>query len=195
MHALHACTHARTQVGRFIHGLHQCIKRDLPHEALHMYRRIKQTDASAFSEAGTCSALLNVCVGELQSAAAAGETEGSWQQRLWRDADRFLLLLLRWWARTGKWQWELHQRHQHLARQYAAAGKDTAPLDELLGTIVAAAVAAKEQQVAAAAEAGEGGKYVQRTVLDTGAGRGCMQLGLHSALRDRWHACVRASLS
>ncbi|WIA12316.1 hypothetical protein OEZ85_012372 [Tetradesmus obliquus] len=89
-------------------GIHQCIKRNLPHEALHLYSRIKQLEPSSNIDTSVHSALLGLLI--------------------------------------GKWQWELHQRHQHLLRQYSQQGRDTAPLDAAAAAIVAATLQAREQQ-------------------------------------------------
>jgi hypothetical protein len=50
-----------------------------------------------------------------------------------------------WCVHAGKWQWELHQRHQYLLRQYQQQGRDTAPLDAAAAAIVAATVQQREQ--------------------------------------------------
>lgn len=47
---------------------------------------------------------------------------------------------------TGKWRWELQQRHQHLVREYASSGQDTAELDAAYEACVAAALQEKQQQ-------------------------------------------------
>jgi hypothetical protein len=48
---------------------------------------------------------------------------------------------------SGKWQWELHQRHQHLLRQYQQEGRSTAALDAAAAAIVAATVQQRQQQL------------------------------------------------
>jgi hypothetical protein len=40
--------------------------------------------------------------------------------------------------RAGNWQWELHQRHQHLIRRYQAQGQDTAGLQAAFEAYLAA---------------------------------------------------------
>ncbi|KAF8071299.1 hypothetical protein HT031_001382 [Scenedesmus sp. PABB004] len=89
-------------------GLLQCIKRDLPHEALHLYRSMKADAAAPGVDLSTCAGLLNLL--------------------------------------SGKWQWELHQRHQHLLRLGPAAGRDAASLEAARRAIVVAVVAEREAQ-------------------------------------------------
>ncbi|KAF6261333.1 hypothetical protein COO60DRAFT_1636916 [Scenedesmus sp. NREL 46B-D3] len=93
---------------QLVMGIHQCIKRDLPHEALHLYSKIKQLEPDRKVDTSVHSALLGLLV--------------------------------------GKWQWELHQRHQHLLRQYQQDGRDAAALDAAAAAIVAATVQQRQQQ-------------------------------------------------
>jgi hypothetical protein len=51
------------QTFQLVIGIHQCIKRDLPHEALHLYSRIKQIDPEGHIDTGVHSALLGLLIG------------------------------------------------------------------------------------------------------------------------------------
>jgi hypothetical protein len=46
-------------------GIHQCIKRDLPHEALQLYSKMKQLEPQGKVDTSVHSALLGLLVGEL----------------------------------------------------------------------------------------------------------------------------------
>ncbi len=57
----------------FLQGLqtfYQCVKRELPYEAMHLYQKLKQTREGGF-DLGMCNSLLNVAVGEAPTACAA----------------------------------------------------------------------------------------------------------------------------
>jgi hypothetical protein len=45
-------------------GIHQCIKRDLPHEALQLYSKIKAMELQGRVDTSVHSALLGLLVGE-----------------------------------------------------------------------------------------------------------------------------------
>jgi hypothetical protein len=45
-------------------GIHQCIKRELPHEALQLYSKIKQLEPQGKVDTSVHSALLGLLVGE-----------------------------------------------------------------------------------------------------------------------------------
>jgi hypothetical protein len=66
-----------------------------------------------------------------------------------------VLLLLR----AGNWQWELHQRHQHLLRQYSAEGRDTAGLQAAFDAYLAAERQQQQQQASQQGQQGQEGEH------------------------------------
>jgi hypothetical protein len=68
---------------------------------------------------------------------------------------------------TGKWQWELHQRHQHLLRQYQQQGRATAGLDAAVAAIVAATLQQRQQQL------DTDGNILDKMAMPTGGAWGC----------------------
>jgi hypothetical protein len=51
------------QTHQLVIGIHQCIKRNLPHEALHLYSRIKQMEPTGKIDTSVHSALLGLLIG------------------------------------------------------------------------------------------------------------------------------------
>jgi hypothetical protein len=52
------------QTYQLVIGIHQCIKRDLPHEALQLYSKIKAMEPQGRVDTSVHSALLGLLVGE-----------------------------------------------------------------------------------------------------------------------------------
>jgi hypothetical protein len=58
------CPVSRRSVLQFLGTFHQCVKRELPYEAVHLYQKIKQAEEGK-PDLALCNGLLNVAVGEL----------------------------------------------------------------------------------------------------------------------------------
>jgi hypothetical protein len=58
------CMVSRHFILQFLGTFHQCVKRELPYEAVHLYQKIKQAEDGK-PDLALCNALLNVAVGEL----------------------------------------------------------------------------------------------------------------------------------
>lgn len=56
------CIVSRQFVLQFLGTFHQCVKRELPYEAVHLYQKIKQAEEGK-PDLALCNGLLNVAVG------------------------------------------------------------------------------------------------------------------------------------